>query len=268
MFPNERPALCVAIHDVAPATWPECLHLLHAIQAVADIPISWLVVPRYHCSRQRSPAFEAKLERLAGEGHELVLHGYTHLDTVPLAGSLSSRFLRTIYTEREGEFSALDAAEARRRIELGLEWFAERGWPVSGFVAPAWLLGRQAWPLLADYAFKYTTTYSRFHLLQPARSLLAPALVYASRNRFGRSVSPPLAGLMAAVSGAAPLVRLALHPRDAHHPALVHHAQRLVERLLEARQALTKAAFAVRLEAEAPAYQYGPQAPPRPQRER
>lgn len=266
MFPSERPALCVAIHDAAPATWPECLHLLHAIQAVADIPISWLVVPRYHSSTKRSPAFEATLGRLAGQGHELVLHGYTHLDTGPLAGSLGSRFMRTIYTEREGEFSAIDAAEARRRIELGLAWFAERGWPVSGFVAPAWLLGRQAWPLLADYAFKYTTTYSRFHLLQPARSLLAPALVYAARNRLGRAVSPPLAGLMAALSGGAPLVRLALHPRDARHPALVHHAQHLVERLLHSREALTKAAFAVRLGAAA--YQYGPQAPPRPQRER
>jgi predicted deacetylase len=266
VFPNERPALCVAIHDVAPATWPECLHLLHAIEAVADIPISWLVVPRYHGSTQRSPAYEATMERLMGRGHEVVLHGYTHLDTGPASGSLRSRFLRTVYTEREGEFSALDAAEARRRIELGLAWFAERGWPVSGFVAPAWLLGRQAWPLLANYAFKYTTTYSRFHLLQPAGSLLAPALLYAARNRLGRGLSPPLATLMAAISGASPLVRVALHPRDAHHPALVLHAQRLIERLLETRQALTKAAFAVRL--AAPAYQYGPHAPPRPQRER
>lgn len=266
MFPNERPALCVAIHDVAPATWPECLHLLHAMEAVADFPISWLVVPRYHSSTQRSPAYEATLERLMGRGHEVVLHGYTHRDTGPAEGSLRSRFLRTIYTEREGEFSAIDAAEARRRIELGLAWFAERGWPVSGFVAPAWLLGRQAWPLLVDYGFEYTTTYSRFHLLQPASSLLAPALVYAARNRIGRGVSPPLATLMAALSGAAPLVRLALHPRDARHPALVLHAQRLVERLLKTRQALTKAAFAVRL--GAPAYQYGPHAPPRPQRER
>lgn len=266
MFPNEPAVLNVAIHDVAPATWPECLHLLHAIQAVADIPISWLVVPRYHNSPRRSPAYEATLERLMAQGHELVLHGYTHLDSAPLAGSLRSRFVRTIYTEREGEFAALDAGEARRRIELGLAWFAERGWPVSGFVAPAWLLGNQAWPLLAEYAFKYTTTYLRFHVLQPPMSLLSPALVYAARNRIGRRVSPPLVALMAAASGTAPLLRLALHPRDARHPALVRHAQGLVERLLQSRQALTKAAFAVRLGASA--YQYGPQAPPRAQRER
>ncbi len=246
MSPTERPALCVAIHDVAPATWSECLHLLHAIRAVADIPLSWLVVPRYHGSALRSLACEAALERLLGEGHELVLHGYTHMDTARSDRSLRGSLLRTVYCQREGEFAALGAGEARRRIELGLAWFAERGWPVSGFVAPAWLLDRRVWPLLADYPFIYTTTYARFHLLQPAASTLAPALVFTARNRIGRYLSPRYAALMAAVSGRAPLVRLALHPRDAHYPALVRHAQRLVERLLATREALTKDEFARR----------------------
>ena len=247
MSPNEPAALCVAIHDVAPATWSECLHLLHAVRAVADIPLTWLVVPCYHGNPMRSLACEATLDRLLGEGHELALHGYTHLDTAAQTGSLRARFLRNVYTEREGEFSALGTAEARRRIELGLAWFCERGWPASGFVAPAWLLGRQAWPLLADYGFSYTTTFSRFYLLRPARSLLAPALVYAARNRVGRFVSPRLGTLAAALSGRAPLLRLALHPRDAHYPDLVRHAQRLLERLLAVREAQTKAVFARRL---------------------
>jgi predicted deacetylase len=260
--PNERPALCVSIHDVAPATWPECLHLLHAIRAVADIPLSWLVVPRYHNSALRSLACEATLDKLLGEGHELVLHGYTHHDPNAHKGSLRSRFLRTIYTEREGEFAALGAAEARRRIELGLAWFGERGWPVSGFVAPAWLLGPQVWPLLADYAFHYTTTFTRFHVLRPARSLLAPSLVYAARNRVGRLVSPPLDTLAVALSGRAPLVRLALHPRDARYPSLVRHAQHLVEHLLVSREALTKAAFARRLSGMPTST--GPTQPPSP----
>jgi hypothetical protein len=42
----------------------------------------------------------------------------------------------------------------------------------------------------------------------------------------------------------APLVRLSLHPADARFPALVRHAQRLVERLLADRRPLTKAGFA------------------------
>jgi uncharacterized protein len=244
---NERAALCVAIHDVAPATWSECLHLLHAIRAVADIPLSWLVVPRYHGSTLRSRACETTLDGLLADGHEMVLHGYTHLDQGAPGGSLGNRFLRGVYTKREGEFAALGGDEARRRIEHGLAWFGERGWPVSGFVAPAWLLGPQVWPLLAEYPFAYTTTFTRFHLLRPPGSLFSPALVYAARSGLGRVLSPRLDTLVAALSGAAPLARLALHPRDAHYPALVRHAQRLVERLLASRQALTKAEFARRL---------------------
>lgn len=248
MFPNDPSgALCVAIHDVAPATWPECLHLLHAMRSVADIPISWLVVPRYHHSPRRSPACEATLETLIGQGHEMVLHGYTHLDTAPVGKHGPRRWLRTIYTRREGEFAALDAADARRRIELGLGWFRERGWPVSGFVAPAWLLGPQAWPVVTEHPFTYTTTYTGFHLLHPVRTQLAPALVYAARNRCGRLLSPPAVNLLAALTSRVPLVRLALHPRDAHHPALVRHAQGLVERLLQTRTAVTKTDYARRL---------------------
>jgi hypothetical protein len=43
----------------------------------------------------------------------------------------------------------------------------------------------------------------------------------------------------------APLVRLSLHPRDALYPATVLHFQKLLERLLERRQAATKVAFAL-----------------------
>lgn len=243
---NERPVLCVSIHDVAPATWPECMHLLHALRAVADIPLSWLVVPRYHGSGSVSRPFERQLGELAADGHELVLHGYTHRDDAPLGG-WANRLVRTICTEREGEFSALDRDQARRRIELGLHWFSQRGWPVSGFVAPAWLMSAGTHAALADYPFAYTTTWSRFLLLRPRRSVLAPSLVYAARNATGRRLSAPAAAVLAGLCRRAGLVRLGLHPRDAHHPALVRHAQGLVERMLEQREAVTKAAFAQRL---------------------
>lgn len=238
----------MAIHDVAPATWPECLRLLRAIRAVADIPLTWLVVPRYHGSSARSRACENMLAQLLADGHEVALHGYTHLDTAPLGRSPGERFLRTVYARREGEFAAVGEDDARRRIELGLALFRERQWDtqgaVAGFVAPAWLLGEPAWQALRAYGFVYTTSWSHFYLLTARRALFSPALVYAARNRAGRLVSPPLASATAALLDGAPLVRLALHPRDAHYPALVRHAQGLVEQLLRARQPLTKAAFA------------------------
>lgn len=43
---------------------------------------------------------------------------------------------------------------------------------------------------------------------------------------------------------ARPLVRLGLHPRDARHPELLRHLQRLLGALLAGRQPRTKAAYA------------------------
>ena len=249
--PAARPALCVAIHDVAPATWPDCLRLLRAIHDVADIALTWLVVPRYHGSTARSDECESLLRHLVAQGHEVALHGYTHLDSAPLGLDLRSRFLRSVYTRREGEFSAICAAEARHRIVLGLAQFSEQqlapAGQVAGFVAPAWLLSEQAWSVLDNFPFTYTTTWSRFHLLRKHCSVFAPALVYTARNAAGRLASPRIVTAGAMLQRGAPLVRLALHPRDAHYPALLRHAQGLVERLLRTREALTKAAFADQL---------------------
>ena len=251
MQPTEHGALCVSVHDAAPETWPDCLRLLDAIRAVADIPLTWLLVPRYHGSYQRSRAMEGMLDTLLSRGHELALHGYTHLDTAPLHG-MGSRLRRTIYTQGEGEFAGVGADEARLRIELGLDWFRRRGWPVSGFVAPAWLLSNEAWQALHEFPFEYTTTMGHFHLLHPRRSLFSPSLVYTTRNAAGRRLSPRVADAMAALLAPRPLVRLSLHPRDAHYPELLRHAQQLLERLLDAREALTKAGFAQRLTSMAP----------------
>jgi predicted deacetylase len=161
--------LCVSIHDVAPATWADCLRLVEAVRAVADIPLTWLVVPHYHFRPEQSPAMEACLNVALERGDELALHGYSHLDTEAGSGGLRARFLRNVYTRREGEFAALTEAEAQRRLELGLDWFAARGWTPTGFVPPAWLLGEGAWRALRAAPFAYTTTFSHFHCLPGAR---------------------------------------------------------------------------------------------------
>ena len=242
--------LCVSIHDVAPATWADCLRLVQAIRAVADIPLTWLVVPHYHFRPERSAAMEAGLNAALARGDELALHGYSHLDTEASGGGLRARFLRNIYTRREGEFAALDRDEARRRLDLGLAWFAARGWTPAGFVPPAWLLGEGAWQALRASPFAYTTTFSHFHCLSgqgDIAPLRSPSMVYAARNRSGRWLSPRVADATAAMLAEAPLVRFSLHPPDARYPELMRHTQRALEKLLASRTAVTKAECATRL---------------------
>lgn len=249
----QAPMLCVSIHDVAPATWPDCLRIVQAVREVADIPLTWLVVPHYHFRPERSPAMEACLDVVVERGDELALHGYSHLDTEANGGGLAKRFLRTVYTRKEGEFAALAEAEAQRRLELGLAWFAERGWPTHGFVPPAWLLGKGSWSALRASRFAYTTTFSHFHCLRdsdgnPIRhSLRSPSLVYAARNRGGRLLSPRVADVTARMLEKSPLVRFSLHPPDGRYPELVRHMQRTLERLLAQREAVTKEECARRL---------------------
>jgi predicted deacetylase len=237
--------LCVSIHDVAPATLPQCALLLDAVAAVADIPITLLVVPAYHGVADTVPAYDRQLERRLARGDELTLHGYTHLDQGPPARSWREHYARHIYTDSEGEFAALPEEEAARRLALGIQWFARRGWPLHGFVAPAWLLGPGGWQALRQLPFVYTTTWRRFYLLPGGQSLQAPSLVYSSRNAWGRTMSRQAVTWTSLMQRDAPLVRLSLHPRDALYPATVSHFQKLLERLLERRQAATKAAFAL-----------------------
>jgi predicted deacetylase len=243
----DEPMLCVSIHDVAPGTWEECARLARSMREVAQVRLTWLVVPRYHERIEDEGAMRRGLDAALAHGDELALHGYTHLDTGRASKGLRQRFLRGVYTQREGEFAALAAEEARERIALGLEWFRQRDWPVAGFVPPAWLLGAAAWRVLPEFAFSYTTTFTRFHLLRQGRSVFAPSLVYTARNAAGRALSPLAASAAARCMGRAPLVRLSLHPPDVRHPHLVAHAQRLVERMLATREAVTKAECARRL---------------------
>ncbi len=248
MAAPEGLSLCVSIHDVAPATWPDCLRLWQAVRAVADIPVTWLVVPHYHARRAGRDAshFESALDGLLATGHELALHGYTHLDRGPLAQGPGQAWLRQVYTRREGEFAALGEAAAARRLALGQAWFALRGWPLHGFVAPAWLLSDGTWAALRASSLRYTTTLAHFHWLRaPGGALRAPALVYAARNWPGRILSKWAVAALAASQARAPLVRLCLHPRDAHHPALLAHLQVMLDHMLQVRLARTKYVFAM-----------------------
>ncbi len=244
MSPIEQKYLCVSIHDVAPQTWPDCQRLLQAVQAVAEIPVTLLVVPHYHGSHVSPASYEKMLGNLIEQGHELALHGYTHRDIGAPKAAMHTRFVRNIYTQREGEFAAIDATTARHLLDLGLSWFRQRNWPVKGFVAPAWLLSEDAWRTLREFPFEYTTTWRHFYLLPQGPRLLAPSMVYTARNTVGRSVSPRWASLLNLCLKTAPLVRLSLHPRDASYPHLVRHAQQLLSDLLVLRQATTKVFFA------------------------
>ncbi|HZA95877.1 MAG TPA: polysaccharide deacetylase family protein [Burkholderiaceae bacterium] len=235
--------LCVSLHDVAPATWASCQRVLSAVREVAEIPMTLLVVPAYHgrCSAQHD--FEQAITSELLSGHELALHGYFHLDA-EVPSDVVDWVRRRIYTAGEGEFCGLSEEEARERLTLGARWFTAKGWPLSGFVAPAWLLGSGAWKALRTQKhLQYTSTLTQLIALPEARAIPAPCLTYSVRSAWRRPTSIVWNTLLSRVSQNAPVLRLGLHPNDADSQSVRRSWQRLLERALTDRTPVTKADF-------------------------
>ncbi len=242
-FAEPKRWLCVSLHDVAPATWASCQRVLAAVREVAEIPLTLLVVPAYHGQCSAQPEFEHAITAQLALGHELALHGYFHLDPqVPTDAVDWVR--RRIYTAGEGEFCGLSEEEARERMTLGARWFAARGWPLSGFVAPAWLLGSGAWKALhTQNHLQYTSTLTNLIALPEVHAIPAPCLTYSVRSAWRRPTSIVWNTVLSRVTANASVLRLGLHPNDAESPFVRRSWQRLLERALTHRTATTKAEF-------------------------
>ena len=239
-------ALCVSIHDVSAPTLSSCRQIAEAVAEIDDsIPLTLLVVPHYHGEDSGSTEFSSWIESRLARGDEVALHGYTHRDEAPRLRGPFDHWRRGVYTAGEGEFAALTKTEAAERISHGRRWLDARGWPATGFVAPAWLLSDGAWAALKESGFLYTTTLTRFHLLKTRVAVPAPTIVYSARNAWRRVVSKRWNDTLAVAARGASLLRFGFHPADAAHPHVIKHALRLLERLGD-RHAMTKAAFAER----------------------
>jgi len=243
-------ALSVTIHDVAPATQLHCEQLTALVERAGGVPVTLLVVPRYH-HQATTHAFERWIETRLRHGDELALHGLTHLDESSPPKSWADRVRRHWYTAGEGEFAAIDAVEAQRRFEAGLRWFAERGWPVRGFVAPAWLMGRGAWAALHAQSFDYTCTLNDLIGLTHGKcaTLRARSLVFSTRTAWRRQLSLVWATALGLNQRDAPLMRVELHPSDVPHADVRRAIGRLLARARnQQREVLTLGAVVRRLE--------------------
>ncbi|HEX8989826.1 MAG TPA: polysaccharide deacetylase family protein [Rhodocyclaceae bacterium] len=237
-------ALCVVLHDVAPATWPACARLLAGVDALGDVPVTLLVVPEYHrgvpidADGEFVRAIGQRLER----GDEVAMHGCFHWDDVP-ARNPAAWLRRRLWTAGEGEFGALDESAAQQRIQRGLAPFRRLGWPVRGFVPPAWLLSDGARAALSRSSFAYTSTLGRLYTLPDWRPQGSASLFWSVRSALRRRVFGRLNGYRLAGLGDAPLLRLGIHPVDVAYPEVLGFWLRAIERSLATRAAMTKSTW-------------------------
>jgi len=232
--------LVVVLHDAAPATWAGCERLRRCVHAVAPVALTWLIVPRRH-GAPPDARFEAALDAARSRGDELALHGWTHRDDADggRPGGPIDYARRRWYTAGEGEFAALSQSAASERLRLGRQWFEACGWPLAGFVAPAWLMSPGTWDALDALGFEYTCTLSRLVALPSRVGLASQSIVYSTRAAWRRALSLGWNAALARAQRTRALLRFELHPGDAEHAAVRRSWMRLLERALREREAVT-----------------------------
>lgn len=236
------------MHDVAPATWPDCARLLSMIDSLGPLPVTLLVVPDYHKGGRIDgyPDFLRAVEKRLERGDEIALHGYYHLDEAAPPRGPNDWFKRRMLTQSEGEFAAISTAEAAQRLEWGIALMQRLGWPTPGFVSPAWLLGPGAKAALADFAFTYTTTRGGIYRLPDWRFTWSPSLVYSVGSPTRRRLSATANSIQLALMRQSALLRLSLHPVDAQFDGVMTQWQNFIAQTIETHMPITKAKWAAR----------------------
>jgi uncharacterized protein len=240
---SRAPLAAIGLHDVSPATWPECERLIELVRSVrADVALTLLVVPDMHrrAPIDASPGWRDAVDRALARRGEIALHGLWHVDDGGRSRTLRSSLARRLLTAGEAEFSALDASDARRRIERGLEMLRSCGWRPAGFVPPAWQISDAAASVLADFGFRYTTTLRTITALPAGARFAVPCLGFSSRSALRRALSLRWNARQLGRLRAAPALRIALHPIDACFPEMLDGWRRILDVVLRDRRSVTK----------------------------
>lgn len=220
------PQLIVSLHDVSPQTWPTIRMMLRDLRDLGIHRTSLLVVPNHHYKGHflEDAGFCRKLKQLESSGHEIVAHGYYHLRARKEKESLLTRAMTRFYTADEGEFYDLSFEAASELLQKGKQDFQQL-FPddqVRGFIAPAWLLGKDAYKAVKAAGFHYTTRIDSIQNLKTGKRYRSRSLVYSCRNRWRRIVSLQWNGSLfrTFVKNKMPLLRIGLHPPDYHYPSI------------------------------------------------
>jgi predicted deacetylase len=220
-----RRRLLLSIHDVGPRFETEVDRLVdHVSRHVALEHLAMLVVPNHwgdHPLIAGSP-FASRLRGWSDRGVSLFAHGWYHRDDSWHAGTMS-RFKALHMTAGEGEFLGIDHATALRRMTDGRALIEDiSGRAVAGFVAPAWLYGTSALTALKQAGFALAEDHMKiWSPLTGATLARGPVITWASRSRARIISSLAVAQILPPLLRFAPVVRIAVHPGDAHVPTLM-----------------------------------------------
>ena len=209
-------SVVVSLHDVAPCTQQITSTIISELGAHGVRVCSVLVVPDYHHEGAfaKHREFVTWLRAVEADGHEVVIHGYFHERPPQRKETLRDKFVTRFYTQNEGEFYDLSYEEALRRITTARDEFRALGLKPRGFIAPAWLLGKEAEQAVRDAELEYTTRLSTVYDLRSESIFPAGTLVYSVHNNWRRALSRSWNAMLFRLLNTKPLLRISIHPRD------------------------------------------------------
>jgi predicted deacetylase len=228
--------LLVSIHDVSPKYAGEIDRLVSLVESRTGVGrFAMLVVPDFwdEAPIARDRGFQRRLRDWAAAGVEMFVHGWSHRDPDPKG--FGARHM----TAGEGEFSSLDRAEALRRMKEARTVVEDSiGRPAAGFVAPAWLYGRNAREAVADAGFTMAEDHLRVWHPPSGRTLSrGPVITWATRTPLRKASSLLAAAALRRLLAPLPSVRLAVHPADTRHPETMASIDASMKVLLRRRRA-------------------------------
>lgn len=224
--------LLASIHDVSPRFERETDQLSELLARLLGGPrFAMLVVPDYwgEAPLAKAPAFQRRLREWSEAGVEMFVHGWYHQDRSNHSG-LAGIKARAM-TASEGEFLGLNYETAAQRMADGKALIEDIiGRAVTGFVAPAWLYGKDAHQALAGSGFALAEDHLR--VWRPTTGYVVargPVVTWASRSRSRQISSLGFASLARHALKGLKVARIAVHPGDTAIPKLLESIETTLE---------------------------------------
>lgn len=245
-------SLVVSIHDVSPVTLERTERILDDLKSAGAGRVSLLVVPDHHHRGliNTNKDFADWLRLACAQGNEAVLHGYYHLRENRSTDGPLKRLITRSYTAGEGEFLDLEKSDARELLLRGKAAVEDCGVSVSGFIAPAWLLGAEAELAVREAGFRYTTRIAAVSDFETGAEHRSRSQVWSVRAGWRRTCSLVWNSLLFQKTLAAPLTRIGIHPPDWDHPRIREQILRILGKALAAREPMTYEGWLSRMRAE------------------
>lgn len=211
--------LIVSLHDLHPGSLQNVAEQVEFCHAHGVTRLSILAIPHYHHGKKLAEHMDTVrwLDERASAGDDIVLHGFYHDRLNQKDGSF---FFTRFYTANEAEFLDLLEADVRAHLEEGMRLWKDRGWPLAGFIAPAWLFPFSQDALLKKLGFEYTTRLRGICALQRDHFIPAQSLCYSTRAAWRIHASLVWNGYLFRRLLKQPVMRLSLHPNDLRYPAI------------------------------------------------